>query len=338
MPRNRWSKRPEEGSYPRPHPWAALFLFTLTLQGCSIKGMAMNSLADALSGQGDGGSVYLSDDDPALVGEALPFSLKLMESILQETPEHEGLLVAAASGFVSYSEMWVYRPARYMEDSDLHGSRRETARAKALFLRAREYSGQALEVGHPGIVARLLRFPDSAVGELGAEDLPAMYWFTAAHGRAISLDPHDAELVVQATAVTALLDRALELDESWNKGALHELYMSIPSQLGGSPEKTEEHFAKAMELNGGASVGPMVSLAESVYLGRQDRKAFTRTLNEVLAFDLDQYPENRLTNSLAQEHAAWLLSKADVLFWVAPAPETKNQAPYLRRIPWKPRY
>ena len=50
--------------------------------------MAMNSLADALSGQGEGGSAYLSDDDPALVGEALPFSLKLMESILQETPEH----------------------------------------------------------------------------------------------------------------------------------------------------------------------------------------------------------------------------------------------------------
>ena len=68
MPRNRWSKRPEEGSYPRPHPWVALFLFTLALQGCSIKGMAMNSLADALSGQGDGGSVYLSDNDPALVG------------------------------------------------------------------------------------------------------------------------------------------------------------------------------------------------------------------------------------------------------------------------------
>jgi hypothetical protein len=333
MLRNRWSKRPEEGSYPRPHPWVALFLFTLALQGCSIKGMAMNSLADALSGQGDGGSVYLSDDDPILVGEALPFSLKSMESILQATPEHDGLLVAAASGFVSYSEMWVYRPARYLEDTNLQASRRESARAKALFLRGREYAGRALNVRHPGVVPKLLRFPDSTVGVMETKDIPAMYWFAAAHGRAISLDPSDAELLVQATAVTALLDRALELDESWNKGALHELYMSIPTQLGGSPENSETHFVRAMELNGGASVGPLVSLAESVHLARQDRDAFTRTLQEVLAFDPDQYPENRLTNILAQEHATWLLSKADELFWVAPAPDPKHPHPNRRRFP-----
>jgi hypothetical protein len=295
--------------------------------------MAMNSLADALSSQGDGGSVYLSDNDPVLVGEALPFSLKLMESTLQETPEHEGLLVAAASGFVSYSEMWVYRPARYLEDTDLQGSRKESARAKALFLRARDYAGRALEVRHPGIVPRLLRFPDSTVKELNAEDVPAMYWFTAAHGRAISLDPNDTELVVQATAVTALLERALELDESWNRGALHELYMGIPSQLGGSPEKSEQHFALAMEMNGGTSVGPLVSLAESVHLARQDRRAFTQTLQEVLAFDPNQYPENRLTNILAQEHAAWLLSKADELFWMTPETAPCDPPPHRRRMP-----
>lgn len=333
MPRNRWLNCLEKGRHPWPRPWIATLLFTLVLPGCSIKGMAMNSLADALSGQGEGGSVYLSDNDPVLVGEALPFSLKLMESILKETPEHEGLLVAAASGFVSYSEMWVYRPARYLEDTDLQASRRMKARAKALFLRSRDYAGRALEVRHPEIIPRLLRFPDSTVGEFGAEDIPAMYWFTAAHGRAISLDPNDTEMVVQASAVTALLDRALELDDGWNKGALHELYMGIPMQLGGSPEKTEEHFSKAMELNGGASAGPLVSLAEAVYLVRQDREAFTRTLNEVLAFDPDQYPENRLTNTLAQEHAAWLLSKADELFWMEPAPEHIDRTPYRRRIP-----
>lgn len=338
MPRNRWSKYTEEGSFPGPRPWVALLLFPVALQGCSVKGMAMNSLADALSGQGEGGSVYLSDNDPVLVGEALPFSLKLMESILAETPEHEGLLVATASGFVSYSEMWVYRPARYMEDTDLLGSRRESARAKSLFLRGREYAGQALEVCHPGITARLLRFPDSAVAELEADDLPAMYWFAAGHGRAISLDPNDAELVVQATAVTALLDRGLELDEGWNKGAFHELYMGVPSLLGGSPEKAEEHFARAMELNGGSSIGPMVSLAEAVYLDRQDRPAFTRILNDVLAFDPDQFPDTRLTNVLAQKHATWLLSKADELFWMTLEPETQDQPQFLRRIPWISRY
>ncbi len=215
--------------------------------------------------------------------------------------------MAAATGFVSYAEMWVLRPARYMEATDLHGFRRGRERAKKLFLRARDYAGRALEIRHPGIVSRLLMAPDSVVKEFEAEDIPAMYWFAAAHGRAIWTDLSDAFLVVEAPAVTALLDRALELDEDWNRGALHELYMGIPAQLGGSHEKTLEHFAKAMEENGGMSIGPLVSLAESVHQPRQDREAFVQILNEALAFDPNEFPETRLTNILAQEHAVWLL-------------------------------
>ncbi len=302
----------------RSAPLLLLPLFSLAISGCSIKGMAVNSVADALSGAGgNGGSnVYLTDDDPILVGQALPFSLKLMETILQETPEHEDLLVATAAGFTSYAEMWVLRPSRYQEETDVHAARAQRMRAKALFLRARGYAGRALEVKYPGIEPRLLMTPDSAVVELTADDLPAMYWFAAAHGRAITSDLSDAELMVKGNTVLALLERAIELDETWNRGAFHELFMALPKQLGGSPEKAEEHYQRAMELNGGSSVGPMVSLAESVYLKRQDRANFTRILNEVLAFDLDEHPENRLANTLAQEHAAWLLSRIDELFWM----------------------
>jgi hypothetical protein len=66
---------------------ATLFL----LGGCSVKKMAMNQIGDALSG---GGTVFSSDEDPELVKDALPFSLKLMESVLAETPKHQGLLTA----------------------------------------------------------------------------------------------------------------------------------------------------------------------------------------------------------------------------------------------------
>ncbi len=48
----------------------------------------MNALANSLSGGGAG--VYLTDNDPVLVGQALPFSLKLMETILQERPGSKG--------------------------------------------------------------------------------------------------------------------------------------------------------------------------------------------------------------------------------------------------------
>jgi len=304
-------------------------LLALSIAGCSIKRMAINGVANALAGQsGSGeGNVYLTDEDPVLVGEALPFSLKLMETILQETPEHEGLLVATATGFVSYAEMWVLRPSRYLEDTDYYAAMAKRTRATKLFLRARDYAGRALNLKYPGITERLRQSPEEAVLEFEADDVPAVYWYTAALGRAISTDPSDAELLVQGRTIQATLARCLELDESWNNGALHELQMGIPEQLGGSPEKAEAAYERAMELNEGRSVGPMVALAESVLVPRQDREGFERILNQVLEFDSEQYRENRLVNILAQQHAEWLLGKTDDFFWMdsgsnAPFPKT----------------
>ena len=65
----------------------------LLLSACSIKQTAVNMIGDALSG---GGGVYASDEDPELVFEALPFGLKTYESLLETSPEHRGLLQAAA--------------------------------------------------------------------------------------------------------------------------------------------------------------------------------------------------------------------------------------------------
>ena len=71
--------------------WLALALVALLSTGCSIKRMAVNQVGNALAG---GGTTFSSDDDPELVKAAVPFSLKLMESLLAESPRHRGLLFA----------------------------------------------------------------------------------------------------------------------------------------------------------------------------------------------------------------------------------------------------
>jgi len=280
-----------------------LLLLPLIAGGCSIKGMAINSVADALSGKGGGSNVYLTDNDPILVGEALPFSLKLMETILQETPEHEGLLVAAASGFVMYGTAWVLRPARVMEATDLRAARVQRARAKALFLRARGYAGR-------------------------------VYWFAAAQGSALTSDLNDMDLLTDFTVVPVLLRRALELDEEWNHGALHELMMAMPTSHGISIEDKERHFARAIELNGGSSVAPLVSLAESVAVAQQDRNRFIQLLNEAMEFDVNDFPDTRLANVLAQNHARWLLSRVDELFLMNSESFLTQSDPTKVRVLW----
>lgn len=80
---------------------AALVLTAVLTAGCSsVQQLAVNKLGDALAKQG---TVFSSDDDPELIGDAIPFSLKLIESLLAENPRHPGLLLAAASGFTQYA-------------------------------------------------------------------------------------------------------------------------------------------------------------------------------------------------------------------------------------------
>ncbi|MEE8203473.1 MAG: TRAP transporter TatT component family protein, partial [Alphaproteobacteria bacterium] len=71
-----------------------VMLLSVALAGCSVKQMAVNLLGDALAG---GAGVYASDDDPELVREAIPFGLKTYDSLLEVSPDHRGLLLAAAN-------------------------------------------------------------------------------------------------------------------------------------------------------------------------------------------------------------------------------------------------
>jgi hypothetical protein len=64
-------------------------LFLLPTTGCSVKKFAVNKLGDSLAG---GGDTFASDNDPDLVGQALPFSLKLMDGLPAESLMELGYL------------------------------------------------------------------------------------------------------------------------------------------------------------------------------------------------------------------------------------------------------
>ena len=100
-------------------------LVSVSAAGCSLNRMAVNKIGDALAGSG---TTFSSDDDPDLVGQAIPFSLKLIESLLASAPEHRGLLLAASSGFTKYAFAWVQLPADTLEEHDLAAAMAERAR------------------------------------------------------------------------------------------------------------------------------------------------------------------------------------------------------------------
>jgi predicted anti-sigma-YlaC factor YlaD len=263
----------------------------------------------------ESGTVYASDDDPELVRDAVPFALKTMEGVLVEQPEHEGLLLALASGFTQYGYAFVQQDADAMAEVDIDRSLEVVARAKKLYLRARGYALRAVEVRHPGFGARLQSDLDAALATMTKEDVPSLYWTAASWGLAISTSKSSPEMLADFPTVEKLAKRALALDETWNEGALHELVGTIEAASPtGSKERARQHFEKAIAISKGSKAGPYVSLAESVSVKEQKAKEFQELLDKALAIDVEQHPQNKLANTVLQRRATRLKAAAEDLF------------------------
>ncbi len=293
--------------------WAMVSL-SVSGQGCSIRGLAVDGLADSLTSTGD---VFASDSDPELIRDATPFALKTIESLLVEKPEHQGLLLAACRGFSQYAYAFVEAEAERMEDIDFDAARRGYERALQLYLRGRDYCFRNMELESPGVVDQLKTDPDTALKAFGADRVPVLFWTGAAWGGAISIGQDRADLVADLPAVQALMSRVLELDEAYDWGAVHGVLIALeamPEAAGGSVEQARRHFDRAVELSRGRSAAPYVTFAESVSVPAQDWREFRDLLEQALAIDPNGEPSLRLANILAQRRAEWLLTRAEILF------------------------
>ena len=163
----------------------------------------------------------------------------------------------------------------------------------------------------------LLQNPDTVVAKATAADVPLLYWTAASWGAAIALGIDRPDLAIDLPAVRVLAERALALDDKWEKGTLHELFItldSLPEELGGNRARAREHFAKAVDLQGGLSPGPYVALATGVAVPAQDRAEFERLLKTALAIDPEKNPSSRLVTLVMQKRARVLLERIDEKF------------------------
>ena len=276
--------------------------------------MAINTLADTLA---ESSTVFASDEDPELVRDALPFSLKTVETLLESSPEHQGLLLSACSGFSQYAYAFIQTDAQIAEWDDYALAEELNTRARKMYIRARDYCLRRVELDYPGITTRLQLEPEAAVQDFAIEDVETMYWLGGSWGLAISIGLDQPALAADLPAVRALMERALALDESFNQGAIHGALItleSVPPEMGGSPERARKHFARAVELSRGMEASPYVSLASGVSIDTQDRTEFEDLLGSALAIDPDEEPSVRLLNLISQKRARHLIGLVDDLF------------------------
>jgi len=296
--------------------FAVLVCLALPLSGCAlVKHKAVGMVAGTLA---SGGDVFTRDDDPELVADAIPFGLKLYESLLDSAPKNKDLLIATCSNFTQYGVAFLETRALELGEAEHHDEVAHLkARALKLYLRAHGYCLRAMEVRFPGIEAKLSKDPAAALAGARKRDVPLLYWTAASRGSAIALGLDKPYLVIDMPVVRALAERALALDEAWSKGALHEMFISLdtlPEALGGSPAKAREHFTRAVQLQQGLSPGPYVALALGVTVPAQDRAEFQSLLKQALAIDPAKDPKNQLVTLVQQRRARALLDQIDTMF------------------------
>ena len=298
----------------RPRVTPVLLLATLLLSSGCVRRMAANALADELSSSST--SSFSTDDDLELVGDAVPFALKLMESVLPSVPEHVDMRLALASGYTQYAVVWVQFPAEQQKYDDFTVYRQGLQRSRRLLLRARGYALEGMDILHPGFSESLLVDSTAALSLTEESDVPLLYWLGASWLAAIANSKEEPELIGQLPIAADILHRAEDLQEDWDAGAIHEVLISLePSlPLPGGDERARAHFQRAVDLSGGHRAAPYVALATAVSVPRQDQAGFEALLHQALRVDVEARPEYRLANEYALQQARFLLDHIDDLF------------------------
>jgi hypothetical protein len=255
--------------------------------------------------------------------QSITGNLKLIEGLLEVTPDNPDLLALAASNFARYAFGFIEEKIDIADSQyDLEEKDRLVAQAVDFYGRARSY-GVRLIGQSRGRFAEIL---EQSLEELSLEleqfkkkDVPGLFWTAYAWGSIINLKQDEPRHLANLPKVDLMMRRVLELDEHYYFGGAHFFYGVYyggrPETLGGDPEKARLHLRRAIQLTDGKYLMPKFLLAKYYALPVQDRKLFEETLKEVTAAPPDIFPEQGLANELAKRNAQLWLERAGELFF-----------------------
>jgi tetratricopeptide (TPR) repeat protein len=275
-----------------------ILVISLLLTGCSMKEQMVRSMDPIME---DMSSAVNMSNDVELMRDGLPASLIQMDGFIKSDPNNK-LLLKAAESYFGYAFSFV-------EDVN-------RPRASALYLKAREYALRALK--------KYRQFDEQApdlndmLANCGKQDVPALYWAAGSWLAWIGLNVDNPEAIMDIPKVEAMLDRVIELDETYYYGMAYAmlggLYASQPKNMGGNPEKANKQFQKAFNISGSKLLAAQLMYAKFYAVQIQDKALFVNTLSEIIATPVNFFPERNLANEVAKRKAKDLLEKVDTLF------------------------
>jgi len=247
-------------------------------------------------------------DDAVLVRDAMPASLMQLDGFIEASPGNKDLLLRASEANYGYAFL-------FLIDTDKKRALKVYQKANRyafLALRHKNAFQQILENGSTKEIA-------SFMGKYHKEDVPGLYYYTTSWLGCIELSVgDDVNVIADLPKVEVVMDRILELDDTYHYGAIHAVFgaylASRPEKFGGQMEEAKFHFDEAFEISESKFLAWQFLYATKYAVQTKDKALFVSTLEEIVATPPDLLPEANFVNEAIKQKAKKLLGQTDDIF------------------------
>jgi len=262
---------------------------------------------------------YDRETDLELAEQAIVNNLKMLEGLLEITPNNSDLLLLTSSSFTRYAFGFIEENIDIADErNDFEEKDRLVARAVDFYERGRIYGLKLIAQSRkkfPAILEQDLEQLSSELKHFKKKHVPALFWTAYAWGSIINLQQDEPSRLVELPEVELMMQRVMELDENYFFGGVHLFYGAYYARPTGDLAKAKQHLQRAIEINNGKYLMANLLLAKYYAIPVQNRELFEQILQDIISAPPDLFPEQRLANELAKRRAERLLKRSDELFF-----------------------
>ncbi|MDH3343150.1 MAG: TRAP transporter TatT component family protein [Gammaproteobacteria bacterium] len=279
-----------------------LLLISAVISGCSIDQMLVRASTPLI----EGGIYALNQEaDLQLAENSIPTNLNMLEGMISIDPDNDSLRVYAAQAYYGLAY-------GFNEDN-------KRQRAVNFYLRGLKHGLHALDVnGYKNIRNGTMDELEAALMKMDDDDVGALFWTASNWAKWIDQNRDKSESLIELPKPTALMQRVLELDDTFYYGGAH-MYFGVfyggrSPMFGGDFKKSEAHFDRAREITNNDLL--VADLLQAQYLSRQkmDQEDFHNRLTKIINAPVDLHPDLVLLNQIAKRKAVMLLKEEEKWF------------------------
>ncbi len=286
-----------------------LIIVSLLLSSCSMSKIASDMTSKIMK---DGSPVFEQESDPEVAETSGLAMIKTLEVFHYQNPTNKIYLNLLAKSYGTYAfgflenRMIQFKndPAKFQVYFD---------RARNFYKKGKDYGMAGLNRRDKGLVKALSKGVDATrkrMESYSRHEIEPVFWAAFNWGSYINLSKDDITIVADLPLVETMMARIVKVYPSFYFAGPQLFYgvyyASRPSMLGGSPEKSKEHFNEAEKITNGKALMVYALQAQFLAVQTMDKALFHEMLDKVNAGSVDAVPEQRLANALAKQRAKYL--------------------------------